>query len=129
DVLASRVDRADRRGQFLVDDGLEQITARTGLERAKDVFLPFVAGDDDDQGLGPFPANRSRRLEAIDAWKPQIHEHDVWLALTIELERLRSGAGLGDDFHIRLHIDRGLEADADDEVVVDDEHADFRWEL
>jgi hypothetical protein len=63
-------------------------------------------------------------IDAADAWKLEIHENHVGMVFGEELACSLATVGFGDDFEIVLKLQRGDEATADDEVIIDQKQGD-----
>src|SRR5260221_9833082 len=57
---------------------LQYIGCRAGLERAVDVFIAVIRGQDDDFGFGMLPSDGGDRLETAHATELEIHQGHVW---------------------------------------------------
>ena len=90
------MDRADRRRQRLVMDGLHEIAAGTGHHRHPDVLGGLRGGEHDDTGSGKFPYQAPQRVDAVHPLHADIEEHDVGGVLTVEIDRREPVLGLGD---------------------------------
>ena len=108
---------------------LEQVPARTGLDCTVNVLVAVVSGDDEDTNGGPALPDRQRGLDPATPGNSQVHKHDIRGALFTGGDGTSNVRGVGDDLQMRVGGEHGREANAQGEVIIDDENADaFRHE-
>src|SRR4029453_9415315 len=85
-----------------------------------DVLIAVVSSQHNNPSRGKFGAQGTRRLYAAHHRHAQIHEGNVRLVLTKQLERLRAVWRLSNYRQVRLGVDQRHDALADDVMIVDD---------
>jgi len=124
--VAARHD-ADPVGQLLGRHVLEQEAARARAQRVVDVLVE-VEGREHENGDGVLVIalgdDAPRRLEAVDAGHPYVHQHDVGPPLAHEVDRVRAIAGLAGDDDAGLGVEDRSEAGAHERLVIRDQDRD-----
>ena len=80
--------------------------------------------EDDHPGVARRRTDATGRLEAVHAWHPDVHEHDVRAERLDQGERLGPVVGLADDGDVRLGVEDHPQPGADELLVVDEQHPD-----
>ena len=83
-------DAADRIEQLLPRRVLEQVAARAGVERARDVGVGVVGGEDQDAGRHVLAAQALDGLDAVELRHAQIDERHVRLVLDDQIAEIRT---------------------------------------
>src|SRR5665647_3367796 len=104
--------------------GLAQVARCPGLERTADVLVVVVCTDHQDAHGGVSGADQSRRLDATDPGKANVHQHDVRQQPVDEREGHLAGAGLLDDLDVCMLVQDPACAVPVQGMVVDDQDAD-----
>ena len=125
DPLPAGVDLTHRIGQLLRRHALQHVAARAGGQRALNLDVPFERRQHDDARVGELVADRDHRVDAADVRQAEIHQRDVRTMLAEALDRLAAGRRLGDQHHVRLAVDDGGDAFAQQRMIVDAEDADL----
>src|SRR5579863_5323223 len=89
-----------------------------------DFLVAVKCGEHEDAGSGGFFADFEGGFDAGFDGHAEVHEDEVGVVLGKKVNGLLAVGGLGDDGDVRLGVDEGDEAHAD-ERVVGDEDADF----
>ena len=111
-------------------DGFDQVLGwrcfkqkcrRARGQSVEDVLVELEGREDDDaRRVGDF----ARRLDAIDARHPDVHQHDVGALLADDVDRLLAVRGFARDLQVGLGLDDHLEPCPDHGLVVDYGDAD-----
>src|SRR5271165_2942600 len=109
--------------QFFRGHALESVTVGSGLQGAPDIDIAFESCDGNDTGIVEFGEDRDHRVDAAHVGQSDIHQSDVGPKLTELLQRSGAGCGFTGQRHIRLAVDHGGEALAEQRVVVNDQDA------
>ena len=117
-------DRLERGDEVSRADLLEEVPGRAGDDRREHGLLVGVRGEHDHARLGQLGTDLATRLDARPIGQADVHDDDVRLVAPGLLDRLRDGAGLGDDLEAVAPVEEGDKALADDLVIVDDEQAE-----
>ena len=84
----ARGDGQDRRADVLAAGVLGQIAARARAQRPEHALVVGVGGERDHPHLGMALAQPARRLDPVQPWHAQVHQHDLGLVLVDQRERL-----------------------------------------
>ena len=128
-VALAGVDLADRRGELIAAERLDEELSGAGQHRPAEVVRLALHGHHDHRGRRGDGRHPLRRGDAIHVRHVDVHQDDVGVQLDRDLERIGAGPGRAD------HVDVALEAKQLREVipglrdVVDDEDADLVWHL
>lgn len=114
----------DRMNQLGARKALEQITARSGLNRTMDVLIAIKSRDDQHARGGPALANRQRRVHATTARNSQVHENYVGFVFCAGGEGTGVVGGFGNNVQMSMGRQHPGQSDAEGWVVIDDENAD-----
>src|ERR671931_359337 len=124
EALASD-DLVDRLQQRLVRRLLEDVALGARLKAAPEQAPLAVGGENQHRRLGNLLAEDLRRLEAVHARHPDVHDHNVGFAPLGQRDRGGAVGGLADDADMRRTLERKPQAFADDLVVVHDQARDL----
>ena len=112
---------ADGGEQIVTGRRLLQVAQRTRLQRRLDFIIAGKGGEDEHTGVRMVSQQCSRGLDAADARQLQIHEDDVRLLFGKERRGLFTAIRFSHDLEVILKLQRGHEAAADHEVIVDEQ--------
>ena len=115
---ADRIDQLFRRSVF------EHEPACTGAQRRMDIVVEVERGQHHHPGVGVAFADRAARLDAVQDRHPDIHQHDVGVRASSELDGRCPVGRLADDCQVGLGLQDHAESDPDHLLVVDQHHAD-----
>ncbi len=121
-VEVAALDLLDGLQQLGRGRALEQVAADAGLERAEDVLLVGVHGEDDHLRLREEAAELTRRLDAVQERHRDVHDDDVREGAAGLLDRLLAVLGGADDGDPLMRLEQGENAFADDRVIVGQQH-------
>ena len=114
---------AQRLGERVGVDVLEQARQRTGLDRGDDLLRILERRQQHDLRRGAQRADAARRLDAA-ARHDEIDQRDVRMVLQAKLRGAVGVLGFADDRKIRMRLEERADALADEHVVVGDDDAD-----
>src|SRR5262249_27333417 len=120
----SRRDDTHALDELLRRHVLEEKAARARAQRFIDVLVEIERRQDKDARLDPAREDSLRRLDAVHARHPDVHQHDVRQYALREVDRLGSVAGFTDDVDVRVSVEDHAEAVADERLVVAEQDAD-----
>jgi hypothetical protein len=90
-----------------------------------DILVEVECGEHDDararDGIGEQALGR---LDPVDAWHADVHEHDVWLEASREVDHLEPVRGLADHLDVVLSLEDHAKAASHEPLVVGDEEPD-----
>jgi hypothetical protein len=108
-----------RIGQLGTRGVLEQITRCARFDRAQDVGVGLIRGDDDNPRARQRGKDPLGRHHAVDIGHPQIHENDIGAKRFGQCNRLCARTRLADNREVVFGVDHPAQAFADHGVVVD----------
>jgi hypothetical protein len=103
---------------------LEQEAGRTSPQRVDDVLVEVVRRQDQHAGRVAELVEPARRLDAVHARHPDVHEDDVGPQRPHLRQRDLAVGGLADHLDVRLGLQDEAEAGAQQRLVVDQQDAD-----
>ena len=124
-LLLPRVDLADRGGELVAAERLDEELARAREHRPAEVVGLALDGHHDDRGVGDLRAQALRGLDAVHVGHVDVHQDDVRRQLGGELEGLRPGRGRADHFDVALEPEQLRQVIAGLRDVVHDEDTDL----
>ena len=119
-----RVDLADRGGQLVAAERLDEELARPGEHRSAEVVRLTLDRHHDDRGGRDLGRELLGRGDAVHVGHVDVHQHDVRTQASGHLERLAAGVGRADDLDVALEPEELREVVARLGDVVDDEDLD-----
>ncbi len=103
---------------------LEQEPARAGSQRLVDVLVEIERREHEHaRRLLRTVDDPARRLDAVDVRHADVHEHDIWMEVARERDRLCSVRRLADDVDVGLGVQDHPEAAAHESLVVREQDA------
>jgi hypothetical protein len=91
-----------------------------------DVFVSSIRSKHNKARLWVLRANFSYARDATHPFQTQIHYGQVRQVLSIQGDRVFPAPGFRYNYHVRLSIDNGADADPYNWMVVDDKHLNLR---
>jgi len=119
-------DRPYRLDQVVAADLLEDIAGGAGHDRGEQGLVVGEGGEHQHLGLGSGGADLAGGLDAAAVLEPDVHDDHVGEGAVGFGDGLADGGCLGADDDVVVGGQQGLDAVADDLVVVDQHHAQ-RW--
>ena len=124
-LALARVDLADRGGELVAAERLDQELARAGEHRAAQVVGLALDGHHDDRRGRDVARELLGRRDAVHVRHVDVHQDDVRRELRGELERLAARRRGPDDVDVALEAEQLREVIARLRDVVDDQDADL----
>jgi hypothetical protein len=118
------VDGANRVGELVKRDVLEQVAARTGADRLEEILFLVADRQHHDLGGRGDLFHLAGGLDAGDLRHPDVHEHDVGGDLAGDLHGLRAVGGLADKLKAGFPLQDHLKSPAEKGMVIRDQHPD-----
>jgi hypothetical protein len=118
------VDHAHGLDEVVGGHVLEQEAGRTSPQRVDDVLVEVVRRQDQHAGRVAELVEPARRLDAVHARHPDVHEDDVGPQRPHLRQRDLAVGGLTDHLDVRLGLQDEAEAGAQQRLVVDQQDAD-----
>jgi hypothetical protein len=120
--LSSRVDRSDRVQKVFLNRILQEVSASAGLKRTQSLDVAGIRRQHDDSSVGKIGANRDDRIRAAHFRHLQIHQCQIGTMCAELLNRVAPVGALGNDQHVRLAGDEGLDSSPQQRMIVDGEN-------
>src|SRR5918996_1239356 len=121
DTRVALDDRADRVGDLVGGDLLQEVPGRAGLDRVVQVRFLVAVRQDEDLHVREMFLDLLRRLDARTPRHPHVHQHDVRHQLGSALDRLVPVVGLADHLDVGLSPEDHLQASAEQGMIVGDQ--------
>src|ERR1035437_802110 len=118
----SGMDAAQRTYQGIMRHSLDDVAARTRLQRLMDVLIAFVRGEYDELGIAMTGYHSANGLNTAHSREPEIHERDVGKVFFEEFHGFFAASRLGNGRHVRRGLNDGGNSDAHDGMIVNDEN-------
>jgi len=101
-----------------LNDVFDDVALGSCFEAPLDQVLVGVLGDDEHGDVGVGGDEASACFGDADARQACVEEHEVWVRLVRQFGELVGGGAIGHDSESELGLQDGLEALADDLVIV-----------
>ena len=111
--------RADARQQLGDLEGLAQVVVGAGIEPRDNVVGLRARGEHQDRDLEALLADVTRNVEAVDARKHQVEQHEIHIVRLEQLDRGRTLAGPQDVETCVLELE--LDEPRDRSIILDDQ--------
>ena len=122
-------DAADRVGDLLDRDLLQQVAAGARLDRVVEVALLVADREHQDLAVRKQLLDLARRLDAGSLRHADVHEHDVGHGLLRPLDGLGAVGGLADELDVGFLLQHHLEPAPEQRVIVDHHHPELLGRL
>ena len=118
-------DFADCGAKFEIHGVLENVSFSAGFDRLAHPGVLAVHAEHEDGGFGRVFDDLPGGVQSVHAGQSAIHDDDLRMKLSGELDGFFAVSGFADDFHVGLVFEHAAEAAADQAVIIHQQDCDL----